>query len=202
MQAEGDVLTLFDGGLDEPLGDDGHLTAFRYCDYDVPFWARPNSRAGRWNRHGDPPTQYWSLTPAAAWAELIRHEELRIEEDLGLIRMPFWVCRVPCAGLLDLRDDAHQRQIGLKLEDFLSGDWTACQGAAATLRQECRGILTPSAAFDRATNLTLFGARRAIALDQRPKLASAVPSAPVSIGRPPEGILPYVLPLVDAPSLF
>src|SRR5262249_46321421 len=74
-------------------GSPGSLTAFRYCDYDVPFWARKNTRPGRFHALGDPPTQYWALCPEAAWAKLIRHEDLRSEAELDLVRMPIWVAR-------------------------------------------------------------------------------------------------------------
>jgi hypothetical protein len=84
-------------------GDKGTTyTAFRWSDYDVPFWARGNTRPGRWHRVGDGPTQYWTLCPEAAWAELIRAENLQTEDELDLVRMPLWVCRIPATGLLDL----------------------------------------------------------------------------------------------------
>jgi RES domain-containing protein len=183
------------GGTDElsggpagpPPADD--LVAFRYCSYDVPFWVRPNTREGRWNRIGDPPTQYWALSPEAAWAELIRHEDLRTEEALAELRMPMWVCRVPATGIVDLCDPAVRARYGLTLDDLTDEDWTACQCASATLRQEVRGVIAPSAALPGARTLTLFGPRRLIALEDRPALASAVPGAVVAIGRPPPGLL-------------
>lgn len=175
-----------------PAAGNPELVAFRYSDYDVPFWVRPNSRAGRWHVTGDPPTQYWSTTPDGAWAELIRAEELTREDELDLLRMPMWVCRIPCLGLVDLREAAAQQRLGLTAADLMSEDWSKCQEAAAELRGTARGVITPSAAIDGASNVTLFGARRAIDFEHQPRLAAAVPSAVVAHGRPRPGLIPLV----------
>src|SRR5688572_6134684 len=66
---------------------------FRWADYDTPFWARSNLTEGRWNRPGEAPTQYWCFDPSGPWAELLRHEDLRQEDDLDLVRATLWVCR-------------------------------------------------------------------------------------------------------------
>lgn len=166
------------------------LVAFRYCDYDVPFWVRTSTRPGRWHRTGHEPTQYWSLTPDGAWAELIRFEELQTERELDEVRMPLWVCRAPAAGLANLAGNPTLRErYDLTEDDLTAEDWTACQDAAPRLRRRYRGVLSPSAALDGALNLTLFGPRRMIALERKPALASAVPAALASIGRPPRGLV-------------
>lgn len=175
-----------------PGDGDTEIVAFRYSTYDVPFWVRPNSRPGRWHVVGEPPTQYWSTTPDGAWAELIRAEELTLEGELDLLRMPIWVCRIPCLGLVDLRQEAERDALGLSIADLISDDWSACQRAGEHLRGTARGVITPSAAMESGANVTLFGPRRAIALEQRPALASAVPSAVVALGRPRPGLLPLV----------
>jgi RES domain-containing protein len=175
-----------------PFSAPGSLTAFRYCTYDVPFWARNNTRDGRWNRAGDPPTQYWSLTADAAWAELIRAEDLQTERDLDMLRMPLWACRVQMLGLIDLRDPGHQQDYGLSFAQLISDDWSACHAARAALRNAAPGIVTPCAALDAHANLTLFGPRRAIDWRAKSSLASTLPAALVAIGRPPLGLLPHV----------
>jgi RES domain-containing protein len=169
--------------------DPGSLTLFRYSDYDVPFWARPNSRPGRWHTVGNPPTQYWSMTPDAAWSELIRAEHLQQEEELNLVRMPLWACRFPATGLLDLRTPEAQDQLAITAAELTSDDWSACQALGQELRRNHPGVITPCAALDRHANLTIFGARRHIDWRQRPALASAVPAAVVAIGRPPDGLI-------------
>jgi len=166
--------------------------AFRWTTYDVPFWARDNSRPGRWRRVGHPPTQYWSLTPEAAWAELIRHEGLYEEGELDLVRMPFWVCRIPKSSLVDLRFPEFQERYGLDAGDLIDDNWQACQTARDALESEARGVLAPSAALPEHANVTLFGARRAIGWSRQPILASTIPAALSAIGRPPEGLLAQV----------
>lgn len=177
--------------------------AFRYCSYDVPFWVRPNTRAQRWNVLLEGSTQYWSLTPDGAWAEHIRFNDIRTEAELDEVRIPIWVCRAPGLGLLDLREPDVRGRYGLTLRDMTDGDWGACQRAATVMRAEgVRGILSPSAALAGATNLTLFGPRRAIAYNRRPALASAVPAAVVAIGRPPTKLVDRVIKRTDPGRLF
>lgn len=175
-----------------PISGSGSLTAFRYSSYDVPFWARNNTRDGRWHRVGAGPTQYWSLCPEAAWAELIRYEDLKTEGELDDVRMPLWVCRVPMLGLLDLRDaDAHKGW-GLDTDALVADDWRRTQEAGASIRRHVKGIITASAALPGHGNVTLFGARRAVDWHSRPRLASTLPTTRAAIGRPPPGLIPHV----------
>lgn len=172
--------------------DPTDVVAFRWSSYDVPFWARPNTRPGRWNRLGDDPTQYWSLSPDAAWAELIRHENLRSEAELDLVRMSFWICRVPTMRLIDLRHEAERDKYDLAEDALIADDWRECQELRAVLQRRAAGVIAPCAALPDEPNLTLFGARRAIDFDARPALASAVPVAKAAIGRPPDGLVERV----------
>lgn len=174
------------------LSAPGSLTIFRYTDYDVPFWARPNSRAGRWNIAGEGPTQYWCLTPDGAWAELIRAKELETEAELDMVRMPMWVCRIPTVWLMDMLNVDAQQTYGLSLEQMTADDWGPCQAAASELRRRYRGIITPNAALDGHMNITLFGARRAIDWRTKPALGSTVPAARTAVGRSPPGLIPFV----------
>lgn len=188
----------------EPLSlfptDPTDIVAFRWSSYDVPFWARPNTRSGRWNRLGDEPTQYWSLSPEAAWAELIRHENLRTEDELDLVRMAFWVCRIPTMRIIDLRLPAEREKHDASEDSLIADDWTECQDLGAVLRPVYAGVIAPCAALPSKPNVTLFGARRAIAFDARPALASAVPATKAAIGRPPEGLLDQVRRLAGPPA--
>jgi RES domain-containing protein len=179
------------------------LVAFRYSSYDVPFWVRPNRLPQRWNRAYDGPTQYWSLTPDGAWAELVRSEGLRDEAELDLIRMPIWACRLSSMSLLDLSDPGVLRQYDLRPENLIADEWATCQQAGTKMRADgVRGILTPSAALAGATSLTLFGPRRAIALGCQPALASTIPASVVAIGRPPRNLLQRVIHRAAAGRLF
>lgn len=177
--------------------------AFRYCSYDVPFWVRPNTRPGRWHVVGDGPTQYWSLTPEGAWAELIRCEGLTTEAELDDVRIAIWVCRLSSMGIADLHEPELQDRYNLTPTDLTADAWGACQRAGAQLRADkVRGVLAPSAALAHAINLTLFGPRRAIAFDRKPALASALPSAVAAVGRPPKGLVDQVLQRTGSPTLF
>lgn len=176
-----------------PPASTEELVAFRWCDYDVPFWARENSRPGRWHRVGDMPTQYWSLSADAAWAELIRHQRLRTEGELDLVRMPFWACRVPAGALVDLRTAEARDRYGLTESQLVDEDWGPCQAIRPHLDATLvRGVIAPSAAFPAHANITLFGPRRAIKWNKRPPLSSTIPADQVSLGRPPEGLLDRV----------
>ncbi len=176
-----------------PFGDKGSsYTAFRWCTYDVPFWARNNTNDGRWHRAGDGPTQYWSLCPEAAWAELIRYEGLETEAELDEVRMPLWVCRIPSAGLLDLRERGEQNNWALDDDALIADDWTRTQNCGAILRERVVGIVTYCAALPMHGNITLFGPRRAVDWHSRPALASTLPTSRVAIGRPPPGLIDHV----------
>jgi RES domain-containing protein len=177
--------------------------AFRYCSYDVPFWARPNTQAQRWNLPREDCTQYWALTPDGAWAEHIRANDIETETELDEIRIPIWVCRLSCMDLIDLRQAEVRDRYELTAADLTSPDWGACQRAATSMRTEgARGLLAPSAALANATNVTLFGPRRQIAFDRRPALASAVPATVVAIGRPPRKLLERVIRRTSLDRLF
>jgi RES domain-containing protein len=169
-----------------------NLVAFRWSSYDVPFWARPNTRPGRWNLADGTSTQYWSLTPEAAWAELIRFEDLQTEADLDLVRMPFWACRAASAMVVDLRRPDVREEFGIAEEQLISEDWSACQELSELLRERARGVIAPCAALPEHGNLTMFGARRAIKWDKSPALTSVLPATKAAVGRPPDGLIDRV----------
>lgn len=170
-------------------GSAGDLTLFRYCGDESPFWAVPNSRPGRWNSAGEQPTQYWSSSPDAAWAELIRFEGLGTEADLDLVRMPIWACRFPAEGLVDLRNVAVRDTVGFSEADLVDDDWSACQRLGSVLRESQEGVIAASAVLEGHANVTIFGARRMIDWRERPVLASAVPACVMAVGRPRPGLI-------------
>jgi RES domain-containing protein len=179
-----------------------HQVAFRWSTYDVPFWARPNSRPGRWNRVDGTSTQYWSLTPEAAWCELIRQENLTTDEELELVRMPMWVCRVLSGMVVDLRQPLERERFGITDEELIDDNWDACQDLVLGLRDRYRAVIAPCAALPHHANITMFGPRRAIGWHKSPALSSVIPATRVAIGRPPEGLLesvrrPAVQPHLD-----
>jgi RES domain-containing protein len=170
----------------------GSVTLFRYTSYDVPFWVRGNTRPGRWHRVGDGPTQYWSMTPGAAWAELIRAEDLHSESELDELRMPLWACRFPKAGLLDLGQPEIRKVLGISERGLVNDDWTACQTLGRDIRADHPGVIAPCPALDHHWNVTMFGPRRQIDWRDRPALARTVPAVIVAVGRPRYGLLATV----------
>jgi RES domain-containing protein len=172
-----------------PAGPSVELVAFRYANHDTPFWVRSNTMAGRWNLAGEAPTQYWALSSDAAWAELMRSEGLRTEADLELVRMPLWGCRIGSGLLVDLTDPRRRDEFDITEEALVADDWTLCQELSPTLRQRFIGVIAPCAALLGHSNVTLFGARRPIEWTSQPRLASAVRTSKVAIGRPPSSLL-------------
>lgn len=106
--------------------------------------------------------------------------------------MPLWACRLEMLGLVDLRELDQQREYDLDYQRLISDDWSFCQAAASKLRRLSKGVLSPSAALEGHTNVTLFGPLRAIDWRRGPSLASTVPATIVAIGRPRSGLLQHV----------
>lgn len=133
-------------------------TVFRWADYDTPVWSRPNSKAGRWNRVGPGRSaQYWTYSPETAWAEALRAQGLTDEADIAEMRSKFWVGQICMSDIADLTDTAWRAWIGLRDEDLVGDDWSACQDAADALRDAgANGIVTPSAALPDKLTLVIF----------------------------------------------
>jgi hypothetical protein len=162
----------------------------RYSDYDTPFWARANSKSGRWHSVGDGPTQYLSFTTDGAWADLIRAEELRTEDELHLVRMPLWQVRIDQSYVVDYRDFERAQAVGFPAEALIDDDQTRCRAEGKRLRDAgYSGVLAPSAALPGEVCLTLFGARVAVDWNTRPGVSSAIPASILTVGAPPSGLL-------------
>jgi RES domain-containing protein len=167
--------------------------AFRYSNYDTPFWVRPNSEPGRWHQAGDGPTQYLSTTVDGAWAELVRAEELRSEQEVALVRMPMWVAEVHVQRIADYGTFEKAEAAGFPPAALIDDDHSRCQEEGRRLRQAgFQGVLAPSAALPTSINLTLFGPRIASTWQQRPLLTSSIPATKIAVGAPPEGVVERV----------
>lgn len=179
--------------------------AFRWSDYDVPLWTRPNTSPLRWNRANQDATQYLSLTPEGSWAELIRSERLLTPGELQLVNMPMWVLRVRETNLADYSTFERAEAAGFPPEALVGEDYERCQTEAERLRGKgFRGVLAASAALPGAVNLTLFGRRLAVRWDypEASLMASFVPTKRLAIGRPPDELLPLVRQQGEAHSLL
>jgi hypothetical protein len=69
---------------------------FRHADPRFPFlWEGAAQPAARWHGDGEGPAHYLADTADGAWAELLRHEEIRDPEDLATVRRAMWAIEVP-----------------------------------------------------------------------------------------------------------
>ncbi len=169
--------------------------AFRWSDYDVPLWTRPNTSPLRWNRARQDSTQYLSLTTEGSWAELIRAERLRTADELRFISMPMWALSVRETNLADYSTFERAQTAGFPPEAIVDEDYERCQREGDRLRANgFRGVLAPSAALPGAVNLTLFGRRLTVPWDypEDKLMASFVRAKRLAVGRPPEELLPLV----------
>src|SRR5947199_10148071 len=110
-------------------------TAFRYANYDSPLWARDNTTPGRWHVPGDGATQYLSLHPDAAWADLARRENLRTEEELSLVRMTIWAVSLTQANVADYSTFTKAAAAGFEPEALIADDHSKCQTEGQRLRE-------------------------------------------------------------------
>src|SRR5215207_270818 len=167
--------------------------AFRYSNYDTPFWVRPNTQAGRWHSAGDGTTQYLSSTTDGAWADLIRNEELRSEADAAMVSMPLWQARVDQSYVVDYSTFELAERSGFAADALVDDDQQRCRAEGRRLRAlGYAGVLAPCAALLGATNLTLFGPRVSTSWESEPTLASAIPAAVLTRGAPPRGLVARV----------
>lgn len=167
--------------------------AFRYSDYDTPLWARPNTEDGRWHLARTDPTQYLCLSPDGCWADLMRHEDLRTEIDVALVRMPLWVLKLSEERIADYSTFDKAETAGFPPDALVDEDWQRCQAEASRLKDlGYRGVLAPAAALPGEIALTLFGGRRAVGWNEEPSLVSAIPAKIVTVGAPPTGVVERV----------
>lgn len=139
------------------------LVAFRCCAYASPFWEGPNPQPGRFNRAGEAPTTYMGLHPLTPWAELLRSTGRRTVDEVRGLRPVSWAVRV----LADPDDTIEltfetASDHGLRPEDLVSDDHTACQDFAAGLRSDPAApkvIVAPSAALPGTRTMALLGRR-------------------------------------------
>lgn len=176
--------------------------AWRYSNYDTPFWARSNTRAGPWNAAGEAPVQYLAMEPNGAWAELIRAEELRTEDEVAMVRMPLWVAAVN-EVVVDYSTFEKAEAAGFAPEALIDDDWTHCQDEGRRIRGlGYGGLIAPSAALPGGQNLVIFGARILWEWRRPRVLAATIPATVAAIGSPPVGLVNRVRYFGDAHTGF
>lgn len=118
------------------------MIAFRHADPRFPFlWESPAQPPGRWHDEGDGPVHYFADTPHGAWAELLRHEEIRDPEDLAGVRRALWAVEIP-------RFPAARPQLAEEVLCGGPGSYPECRAEAVRLRAgKASGLRAPSAAL-------------------------------------------------------
>jgi hypothetical protein len=119
-------------------------TWYRQADRRFPFLhAAPDQPAGRWHGDGEGPVQYLADTPDGAWAELLRHWNITLPEDLGGIDRALWAVEVEEGAEVLMRPRLHRLTMLGSLNSY-----AACRAAARRLRERgASGLLAPSAAL-------------------------------------------------------
>ncbi len=164
-------------------------TAYRVTSYDVPLWVIPNRRAGRWNRAGEGCTQYLALDAEAPWAEQLRYEDLRSEDDAGHYLSSLWQLRLDLGAVVDYSGFELAERAGFPPEALVEDDYERCQVEAGRLVGiGAIAVLSPSAALPGSTNLTVFGPRVQVSWSITAGLASAIPAQRLTTGHPPLGL--------------
>lgn len=166
---------------------------YRSASYDVPLWVRPNRRSGRWNIAGVDSTQYFSRDSEAPYAEMLRHEDIRSEEEAATYKTTIWQVRVDEALIVDYSTFEKAEDAGFPAEALVEDDHERCQAEAEWLKSHSvRGVLSPSAALPGSVNLTLFGPRVPVGWEVQVQLASTLPVQAVASGSPPVGLVKRV----------
>jgi RES domain-containing protein len=148
--------------------------AYRQCSPGhAPFWTAPldfiqaKQPPARWNSRGEL-AQYAALQVDAAWAELIRFEDLSADDACDY-RRSIWMLRITETRIADLSTFDHAERCGIDPSILVGDDHEPCRALRADLESAgFTGVLAPSAALPEATSITLFGARNVFAPREHP----------------------------------
>jgi hypothetical protein len=167
----------------------------------LPFlWEQDNVFPARWHARGDGPAQYLADTPAGAWAELLRHEEIVDPADVAGLARDLWAIEVPAADAAEaapMEGDDEMLRGGLD-------SYPRCQALAASARADgATAVTAPSAALERgqAAGWRVDGGlvrdepadgRVLVLYGRRPELVGQLA---VAAGHPPAELLTHVRPL-------
>ncbi len=152
------------------------MILFRHADPRVPFFREDDRQpAGRWNAEGEGPAQYLADTPDGAWAEFLRHEEIRTAEDLLTVRRALWAIDVP-------DEPAAKPHLPPRVLIGGPGSYDACRAEAARLHAGGATRLdAPSAALTDARGFHVHAGLKA-AGPRAPRTIVLFGSRPSAIG--------------------
>lgn len=121
------------------------VIVFRVCDSRFPFlWtldAGKRQPPARWHGRGEGPVQYFANTPAGAWAELLRHEEITDPADLDGISTRIWA--------IEIHDvQVHEPNLPAAALTSTPDGYDVCRAEARRLRAAgAQRLIAPSAAL-------------------------------------------------------
>ncbi len=164
------------------------------------LWEQPNLGAARWHAAGEGPVQYLADTPAGAWAELLRHEEIVDPADVAGLARDLWAIEVPEADV----SGAAPAGLGRRAAIGSPTSYPGCQDEARRLRAAgATAIVARSAALRSGAAAGWYvegGLRRRPSADARVLVLSGprpdlTGHRAVAAGHPPAALVADVRPL-------
>lgn len=118
------------------------MIVFKHADHRYPFlWSNKNQPEARWHKLGDGPVHYFSDTPDGAWAEFLRHEEIKDKKDLLGIKRTIWAVEIKDKKFI-------KPKLPKKIMTGSKKTYLQCQEEAKRLRENnAIQIIAPSAAL-------------------------------------------------------
>lgn len=176
------------------------MIAYRSTAYYKPLWTEPNFLAGRFNRAGVGPVQYFCLHPLGALAEALRWAPDGL--DLAEVRRPVWAMRFPDSPVTTIGfDEASDWGIDPYALVCPQAGYHECQDLAETFlaTEDPPMLRVPSAALPGTWNLIVFGERvLAPYLDEPVDSRLDVPGALAGVdARALEELIGMIRPLDD-----
>lgn len=130
-----------------------------------------------------------SLDAETPFAEVLRHEDLRTEEETSHYSSTIWQLQIDDGLIVDYSTFELADAAGFDAQALIDDDHERCQTEAQWLAKiGARGLLSPSAALPGSTSLTLFGARVCVPWNTTTELASSIPAQRLTTGHPPAGL--------------
>jgi hypothetical protein len=121
---------------------------------------------------------------------MLRHENLRTEQQTATFRTTLWQLRVSEGIVVDYSSFEKAEAAGFPPEALVDDDFERCQLEARRLISlGAGGVLSPSAALPGSVNLTLFGPRVPIEWSADITVSSAIPAQALATGHPPVGLV-------------
>ena len=117
------------------------MIVFRHADSEYPFlWENDRQPAARWHDTGEGPVAYFAETSDGAWAEFLRHEDIKDADDLAGINRSIWAVEI-----IDPPTISPNLPNAIMVGDLST--YPKCQDEARTLRSSAPGFVAPSAAL-------------------------------------------------------